>query len=247
LGACPKGALGGDNYPALDHSICRDCRDYSCRQVCPTGALVIYGQRVRAEEIIKFAQKEEVFYNRSGGGLTVSGGEPLGQPDFLLALLKMAKIRRLKTALETTGLADYSILEAAAGFLDSVLYDVKIIDRRKHELFTGTENDLILANLQYLAKVHPNLDIVVRTPVVPGFNDNIAEAMELGRFLAGIPNVKFEALPYHRFGQSKYNFLSRPYPMGQLTLSEEALSSFEEAVKKGRLGEVGKQGALKHF
>jgi pyruvate formate lyase activating enzyme len=228
--SCPHGAVKkGIGYPVLDREICCLCRDYSCRSSCPSGALIVYGERVKAPDIIGRVEKEGVFYNRSGGGLTVSGGEPLKQPDFLMDLLELAKRRRLKTALETAGLAEFAVLNEAAGLADVLLFDIKIVDRRIHEIFTGVDNDLILSNLILLMeKKPPHLTVWVRTPVVPGFNDTPAAARALGRYLARLPaEVRFEALPYHRFGQSKYSILGRHFPMGSLRLADGILEAFE--------------------
>jgi pyruvate formate lyase activating enzyme len=230
--------------PKVNRSLCLFCQDYFCRSACPAEALTVYGEMTSVEDIISRVEKDEVFYNRSGGGLTVSGGEPLNQPEFLLNLLTEAKQRRLKTAMETTGAAEFGVLKEVSRLLDTVLYDVKIIDSFKHKEFTCLDNTLILNNLLKLAEIRDPQTIYVRTPVVPGFNDNPQAAAELGRFLAKIPGINFEPLPYHRLGEGKYGYLSRPYLMGAGTLTEKAAEIFGETVEKQRQAEDAFSGDL---
>jgi pyruvate formate lyase activating enzyme len=121
LAVCPHGAAGsrswgGREYPQLDRAICRQCPDFACRKSCPAGALAVYGEYLAAGEVIGRIQREGVLFQRSGGGLTVSGGEPLHQPEFLLRLLAEAKKKRLRTALETSGCGGYEVLAEAAGY-----------------------------------------------------------------------------------------------------------------------------------
>jgi pyruvate formate lyase activating enzyme len=238
LKGCPYGAIVADDkgadYPTIKRSLCQKCPDYACRKACPAGALVVYGDFLEPLEVIKRVEKDEVFFQRGGGGLTVSGGEPLNQPDFLLDLLSLAHKRRLKTALETSGFGSYEVLKAAARVVENILYDVKVISRAKHLAGTGQDNELILDNLKRLTADFPKLSILVRTPVVPGFNDTSKDAQELGQFLRALPNVTFEALPYHRFGEGKYGFLGRTYPLAGLTLDPKALEDFNRLTLAAR-------------
>jgi pyruvate formate lyase activating enzyme len=170
------------------------------------------GQTLPAEEIIEIAQRDELF-QRGGGGLTLSGGEPLGQGDFTLDVLRRAKEERIHTAMETAGYGDYAILRAACARLDYLLFDVKSLDDAKHKDFTGVGNTLILKNLVRLCEEFPRLPKRIRTPVIPGFNEN--ETASIAAFAARLPNAVHEALPYHRFGATKYAALGRAYPMEQ--------------------------------
>jgi pyruvate formate lyase activating enzyme len=235
LDQCPHGALAaGPGRPVLDRAVCGRCRDFACRRACPAGALIVWGRRMTPEEAVAEAEKDAVFQRRSKGGLTLSGGEPLAQPEFALSVLELAKRRRLTTALETSGWADFEILKAAAPLLDFVLYDVKLVDRRRHEATTGRGNEVILGNLRRLAELRPGPRLKVRAPVVPGVNDCPQAAADLGRLLARLPSAAFEALPYHALGRSKYEALDRPYPMGQAKLAEGALEAFRAATESAR-------------
>jgi pyruvate formate lyase activating enzyme len=178
--------------------------------------------------------KESVFFQRGGGGLTVSGGEPLSQPDFLLELLALAKKNRLNAALETAGVGSYAVLRRAADFLGTLFYDVKIVDDFKSQRVLGQASAGVLDNLRRLASEKPNLKIIVRVPLVPKVNDDPSAARDLGRFLAKVPNLTWELLPYHRFGEPKYAALNRPNPMGTATLEPLALARFQEEVNAAK-------------
>ncbi|MDR3288027.1 MAG: radical SAM protein, partial [Peptococcaceae bacterium] len=148
-------------------------------------------------------------------GLTVSGGEPLFQGEFLLTLLRESRRRKIRTAMETSGFGEYETLKRAAALLDTVLYDIKSLDDEAHTAWTGQSNALILENFQRLCADFPSLPKVVRTPVIPGFNDSAAAVRQIRSFLEGKPGVSFETLSYHRFGVGKYEALGRPYTVAE--------------------------------
>lgn len=203
---------------SIDRNACTDC--LACVEACPSKALHVFGSMMSVDEVLKAIERDSAFYSRSGGGLTVSGGEPLVQADFVIALLKEAKRRRINTAIETCGHVEWSRLEEACRHLDTVLFDIKTIDTVKHKLFTGVGNEIILENLRNICKNFPKLNVLVRTPLVPGFNDTEEEIAGIVDFIRDMPSVKHEILPYHRMGQSKYQFLDREYPMGDVKLDE---------------------------
>lgn len=188
---------------------------------CPSKALSVYGKLMTVDEVLKSVEKDSVFYARSGGGVTISGGEPLSQPGFTIELLKAAKKRRMNTAIETCGYTNWSNLEQAAGYLDTILFDIKCINKEKHKEFAWVSNELILDNFTKLCEKFPSLNKLVRTPVIPGFNDSEKDIEEIVNFLKGKPNVSYELLAYHRFGESKYEYIGRQYLMGDLKLDED--------------------------
>jgi pyruvate formate lyase activating enzyme len=157
-------------------------------------------------------ESDGVFFNRSGGGLTISGGEALAQPEFALALLKEAKKRRLNTALETSGVCGFEILAQAASLLDGILYDLKHWSQAKHLRFTGQDNRLILDNLLRLSQMFPEKKIIARIPVIPGFNNTEEDLRKIIALIPNAPNIGVELLAYHRLGENKYAFLGRDYP-----------------------------------
>ncbi|HWQ79586.1 MAG TPA: glycyl-radical enzyme activating protein [Anaerovoracaceae bacterium] len=209
--ACEYGAVSFDEtgYAAIDGDRCANC--LRCATDCPSRAIRAEGRIVGTDEILDAVEKDSVFYRDSGGGLTVSGGEPLFQGDFLIELLSETKRRKIHTAMETCGFADYSVLNKAAAYLDVILYDIKSMNDEKHKQYTGCGNRIILDNFEKLCRDFPLLPKVARSPVIPGFNDTVRDIEEILAFLEGKPAVSFEALPYHRFGAGKYAALGRQY------------------------------------
>lgn len=161
-------------------------------------------------------EKEIIFYDESGGGVTFSGGEPLLQPEFLSAILDQCREREIHTAVDTTGCVPTSTLRNLAGKIDLFLYDLKIIDERQHLRYTGASNRLALDNLRLLADM--NKPAIIRFPFIPGItglNDNIYAAC---RFLTELKTFrKVEILPYHRLGEDKYRRLKLEYQMTGVT------------------------------
>jgi pyruvate formate lyase activating enzyme len=175
----------------------------------------VEGEWMTADEILDVSEKDAAFYNYGNGGLTLSGGEPLMQGAFLTDILQKAKKRRLNLAMETCGYGSYAVLVAAAACLDTILFDIKTLDRERHILYTGHPNDLILQNFERLCTDFPRLDKFVRTPLIPGFNDAPDDLREIRALLHGRPNVRHEILPYHRLGEEKYRMLGREVsPLG---------------------------------
>jgi len=211
LERCEQDAISFDpqGVAVIDRSKCNDC--LNCAGDCPAKAIRVEGWTATAEEILDEVEKESVFYRDNTGGITVSGGEPLYQSDFLLALLQEAKKRKIGTAIETCGFGSYDVLQQAAPLLDSVLYDLKSLNDDKHREWTGQSNALILENFQKLCVDCPNLTKVVRTPIISGFNDSEQDIEAIRSFVKNIPGVSFETLPGHRFGAGKYAALGREY------------------------------------
>jgi pyruvate formate lyase activating enzyme len=165
-----------------------------------------------AREVMRKVESDSHFYRRSGGGLTLSGGEAASQPAFSMALLAEAKRMRLDSAMETAGFYPWETLALLAGGLARVIYDLKHWDEERHLKYTGAGLGLILENLRRLASEFPALALTVRTPVIPGFNDSDDDLAAIRRLIPEGPNVGWELMPYHRMGESKYAFLGRPRP-----------------------------------
>ncbi|HZK53335.1 MAG TPA: glycyl-radical enzyme activating protein [Desulfosporosinus sp.] len=194
---------------AIDRQLCNEC--LLCTEACPSKALEVFGKQTSIDDIIKAVEKDSVFYGRSGGGLTFSGGEPLMQVEFISEVLKVARRRRINTTIETCGYADWSSFEKVCPHLNSLIMDIKCMDSKKHLEFTNSSNELILNNFKKLCEEFPNLPILIRTPVIPGFNDSEEDIQAIVDFIRGRTNVRYELLPYHRLGQQKYNSLGREY------------------------------------
>lgn len=229
LQACTRGAIirGSDDSLSIDRSLCGDCLQ-ACAEACPSQGLIVYGEERTVDDVLKTVEQDAAFYSRSGGGMTLSGGEPLMQADFALALLREARRRRIKTAVETCGMVPWKTLEAAAGDLNYVLYDIKHMDAATHEAQTGASNDVILENFRRLVALDPGKPILVRTPVIPGFNDSVEAVSTIAEFIKPFANVNYEMLPYHRLGTQKYLFLDRVPPMDDVTLDRSVMSALTE-------------------
>ncbi len=226
--ACSFGAIeeGEGGKITINREACQKC--FSCEGMCPSTAMHTFGKQMSVPEVLEVVEEDSAFYSRSGGGLTISGGEPLMQADFAVALLKEAKRRRINTTIETCGYADWSKLKEVAQHLKTIIFDIKSMDAAKHKEFTGVSNDLILSNFINLREAFPHLDIWVRTPLIPGFNDSEEDIGQILGLIKGMPNIKYELLPYHPMGQSKYRFLGRDYPMGEQKLSDEKFKSLRD-------------------
>jgi pyruvate formate lyase activating enzyme len=203
--------------------------------VCPTRALNFYGYEISVDEALKNVEADDCFYQRSGGGMTLSGGEPLMQHRFALALLREARKRSVDSCIETCGNVPWEVLREAASLLKNILYDIKCIDSNKHEKFSGGSNEIILDNLLKLTASFPDLPIMVRTPVIPGFNDTEEEIAAIVDFLKDMPDIGYELLAYHRMGVPKYAYLGRQYPMGDFgNLTEGRVETLQEFARDRR-------------
>lgn len=222
---CPRGCqvIGEKReFNREDCTACGKCISPTCE------ALELFGREITAEEITQTVLRDKDFYEASGGGLTLSGGEPLMQVDFALEILKMAKAQGINTAVETCGYADKAALEKIAPYVDTFLYDIKETDSERHKNFTGVPNEKILENLKYLSKI--GKDIVLRCPIIPELNDSDIHLRAIGELanLEGVRRVEVE--PYHSFGEGKYARLDMPYSLGGKKPPDGA--TVEEYVKK---------------
>jgi pyruvate formate lyase activating enzyme len=220
--ACSNGAQTMGNPKILRERCNASGR---CVEVCFAGALTMYGEKRTVGELLEEVERNRPLYETSGGGVTVSGGEPTIQPAFTRALLGALKDRGIHTALDTCGLADWEVLRDILEHVDLVLYDLKHMDSTLHESMTGLPNHLILSNLERVAGLGKTL--VIRVPVIPGFNDDVYHFRKMGRFLEGLGGVEsVELLPYHNLGSPKYATLGREYPLGDLeSPGREALTA----------------------
>jgi pyruvate formate lyase activating enzyme len=199
LQACPQ-RQDQESEVGADAAECSTCG--ACVEACPTGARKMVGSRMSVDDVLATVLQDRVFYDDSGGGVTFSGGEPLAQPEFLEALLAASRREGLDTAVDTCGFAPEDQLLGLAQLTDLFLYDLKTLDERRHEEFTGTSNRIILSNLQALGRVHKN--IWIRLPIVPGWNDGEDELKSTARFVAGLRGItQVNLLPYHALHQHK--------------------------------------------
>jgi pyruvate formate lyase activating enzyme len=223
---CETGAIVfGDETPVFDRALCNRCED--CVHACIGGALEMTGKRMTLEEVVDEACRDEAFYNNSGGGVTLSGGEPLFQPDFALNLLRKCRERGLHTCVDTCGFAPWDTLDSILAYTDLILFDLKHTDPGLHLEGTGAGNDRIMDNLERVTATGKTR-VWVRIPVIKRFNDSDAFFREVVAVLRGKMVEKVSLLGYHEWGKSKYTALGRQYPIdGVGPCSNGSLESYK--------------------
>ena len=221
IAACPIEAIHKElsDPIIIARERCHVCGQ--CARVCPTGALSHIGLEISVEDAFRELCRDLPFYNTSDGGITISGGEPLQQPDFVLELLKKCKEHHIHTVLDTCGYGQWSDFANILAYTDVVFYDLKLVDPDKHKQYTGVSNELILKNLRQLARDRGS-SLVIRVPLIPGINDSQTDIEKLCHFLGAISLQRVDILPYHRLGKDKYRMLERTYPLENLEVPTKA-------------------------
>ena len=202
-----------------------------CTDICYAEALVMEGKEMTVEEVMVELRKDIPFYENSNGGITLSGGEPMFQHEFSLAILKQCKAEGLHTAIDTSGQVSWRVYDRILPYVDLVLYDFKHIDPVAHRKYTGTSNDLILDNLVKMSEY--GVPIEIRIPIIPGINDAKKDIVSAAMFFSTLKNITWvELLPYHRLGESKYSRLGEEYKLeGLQTPSKEHLNEIAEWIR----------------
>jgi pyruvate formate lyase activating enzyme len=239
--ACAPNAVsrGEDDKLCIDRARCQAC-SRPCVDACPAKALITYGLPRTVESVLKQVEEDALFYSRSSGGMTLSGGEPLAQPGFTLALLREAKKRRINTSMETCGHAAWESVRDACALLHSIMFDIKHLDPARHKEETGVDPGRILDNFHKMMEAFPDLPVLVRTPVVPAFNDSEDALLPVAALVNNYPNAGYELLPYHRLGTQKYLFLHQDSPMGDVYLPSERFLRLQKVVNE-ELAKTGKK------
>ncbi|MCC8102032.1 MAG: glycyl-radical enzyme activating protein [Clostridiales bacterium] len=200
---------------------CRWCcnpesQEYRIQKMMVQGEEKTIGRDVTVREMLAEVEQDRPYYSRSGGGMTLSGGECLCQPEFTAALLRAAKEHGINTAIESMACAPWEKIETILPWLDRYLMDIKHMNGAKHKEFTGRDNALMLENARKVA-LSGQTELIIRVPVIPTFNDSVEEIQAIARFAATLPGVrKIHLLPYHRLGQDKYDGLGREYQMREI-------------------------------
>lgn len=227
---CPTGV---HKVTTLKHELVADAECIGCRkceQVCPKAALAVVGEQKTISELLEIVEEDRPFYETSGGGVTIGGGESLMQPDAAANLLMGCRQRGIHTAIETSGYARPEILAKVAEFVDLFLYDIKHMNPERHYELCGVRNEPILANLEWLLQNRYN--VTIRLPLLKGLNDDDDNIREILRFLKPYQqcrNLKgVDILPYHKMGVHKYEQLGRPYLIdGDPKLTEDDIARIE--------------------
>lgn len=212
--AAPSSARGSaaTHFISYDRTKCTSCG--RCASACAAGAREIAGRTVTTAAVMADILRDRIFYDQSGGGVTFSGGEPLMQPAFLKGLLESCREEGLRTTVDTSGFASWEALEPLVPLVDLFLYDVKLMDDRKHVKYTGASNRIVLDNLKRLAAGHPG--VLARIPLIPGVNDDDHNIGCTGEFLRRCGVTRVSVLPYHSLGADKYRRLGRDYLLANL-------------------------------
>jgi len=210
--ACPNGAilLAPGQKPVFDRAVCVDCETHDCVGACYQEGLVLSGESHSVEQLIKTFQRDRQFWG-SGGGVTFSGGEPLLQKDFMLPLLQRCREIRINTCVETTASVPSAWFMEAASMLDWIFVDIKTMDPVAHKKMMGASNALTLRNIELLAQSDLDCFVVVRIPVIPGFNDSEDSIRATARFVKGCGLEVINLLPFHRLSESKWKQLGLEY------------------------------------
>ncbi len=225
---CPEGLRSFEPVDPRDRSGCRLCG--ICVEECPSGALEIKGKLVSAGEIADHAMQLIPFFRRSGGGVTLTGGEPTFQADFAYAVLALCRQAGIHTAIETCGYAPWEKLERLASVTDLFLFDLKHPDDEMHRRYTGVSNRLILENLARL--IESGAELVVRVPLIPGCNDSPSTVKATGLKALELGARRISLLPFNPASAGKYSWLHRPYPLGDVKRQDdEYIAELEEMLR----------------
>lgn len=226
---CPRSAISfietsGKERIRIDEGRCNACG--RCVIECPKGALSCRGVWRSVDDVLQFVAQDKVFYEESGGGLTLSGGEPLLWPEFCCALLGAASAQGIDSCIETTAYADPQVFRRVASCLDHMFIDMKQANSSYHRAATGVSNELIKANTSWA--ISSGKDVTLRLPVIPGFNDSREDAEAFCGYLKDVGATRVQILPFHQYGEAKYEELGYDYELaGMRSLHAEDLSDFQ--------------------
>ena len=230
--SCPTQAVKAvDGKISVDHKKCSGagvCSERGiCIEKCPAHALKPEGQRKTVAQIVEVVMQDLPFYEESGGGVTLSGGEATMQPEFAIELLRALKSKNIHTAIETTGFTSPAIFRRIVEYIDLLLFDIKHWDETRHREKTGVSNATILQNMKFA--IDAGKDVLPRLPVIPNYNDSIDDAAGFVRRLREVGATKVQLLPFHQFGESKYSMLGRDYEFSHVKgLHAEDLRDFRQ-------------------
>ena len=234
---CPVRAIaGGQDGVSIDRKACSKCG--TCIASCPSKTLSWWGKSYMVQQLFELARRDKPFYESSGGGVTLGGGDPLLQNEPAIELLKMCKENGINTAIETAGNYPWEYLENAAPHCDTIHFDLKAWDNERYRKNTGIGNEQIIKNLQRLdsliAAGGSKAKLIIRTVVLPGRNYTLADYQKAAKFLAGLKSIeRVELLPFHNLGENKYRQLDRPYSFqGSNNLKPEKVEEYKLIMKK---------------
>ncbi len=231
---CPEGAFyvvdGLEDKIHVNWDLASNCGQETVA-VCPTKALYLFGETMTVDQVLDEVEKDSSFYRTTGGGITLSGGECLLQPDFSAALLKGAHDRGFNTAIETACNVPWRFVEQVLPHVDTMLHDHKMTIPERHKKWVGVDNKRILENFKKAYEAFPNVDFIARTPLIPGINADEEHIRAVLAFIRPYKNViDYELLPYHRFGLGKYQFLGWVYELDDYKSPSSELVAHLQAI-----------------
>ena len=217
---CPNKAIEQVNGEiVMNWSKCKRC--LKCVEVCPNKARESLTKVITSKEVLEEVIKDIPFYHRSNGGVTLSGGDPLIQIDFVSEILRLCKERGIHTAIETSGFADWDDFLKILKYTDFIFFDIKHMDSKKHKYGTGVSNEKILENIRKVSNLGKN--IIIRIPVIPNFNDSEESIKDTVKFVKNMKNIiKIELLPYHKLGVIKYERIGKTYLLKDINPPENS-------------------------
>ncbi len=218
---CPLNAINLTNETiSIDRSVCNNCG--KCAQVCYAEALMVLGKPMTIEELVTEANKDSIIYKHSHGGITISGGEPLLDPDFTVNLLRRFKEEGISVGVDTCGHVPWTNIELVLPYIDFFLWDIKHMDPEQHKKLTGVSNELIISNARSVSEKH--IPLYIRIPIIPGCNDSEENIRATCEFALGLSSVvEIGLLPLHHLGKARYDSLNRPYPIAGIPLIPDSV------------------------
>lgn len=228
---CPTGAIDPQGFD-VNRKLCISCG--KCTEVCYARAKKITGEEYTVPQLMKIIERDRVFYQNSGGGVTIGGGEPCMQAEFATELLTACQHTNIHTAIETCGYGSWEIIKPMFEHCDQIFFDLKCMDPVRHKEMTGVDNELILSNATKMAEL--GKEAIFRIPLIPGCNDDEENIHATGEFVRDIYHddisPAIEILPYHDFGKGKYRWLDQKYSLSQTDRpAEEKVRAYEQLLR----------------